>query len=272
VRREPLHSWVVAFIAAACLVPARAQAQLLPPLDEPGATPPLPPVPPPPPPHRTSSLVLGALSLDAFLARPGGSTAQATTGGALASFELAWVTNSRLYDGRYDLLGALGYGGGQVAGELRVDLLLGLRGYFTDAQGPFVRVGLVSHRLDNASFSRDYTAGAGEAGYQYMTPSLSLEVGAQGGLTLRDSALVGGFATLAASQLLMVRAEWQRFYETSGTVVDEVSTRGCVTIRRVVPVCLTFWSDTSPTMQLTESYATLSIGFGAVFTSMTREK
>jgi hypothetical protein len=216
--------------------------------------------------------VLAALSLEAFLARPGGATSQATTGGALASFELFWVTNNRLYDSRYDLLGALGYDGGRAAGELRLDLLFGVRGYFTDAEGPFVRVGLVSHRLDNASFSSDYVAGAGEAGYQYMTSSFSLEVGARGGLTFRDSALVGGFATLAASQLLMVRAEWQRFYETSGTVVDEVSTRGCVTIRRVVPICLAFWSDTSPTMQLTESYATLSVGLGAVLTSMTRER
>jgi hypothetical protein len=150
-------------------------------------------------------------------------------------------------------------------------MLYGVRGYFSDAQGPFVRAGFLSHILGNASFSDSYGAFAGEAGYEYMTRGLGLEVGARSGVTFRGSTLVGAFATLAASEHLVLRAEWQRFYETSGTVVDTVSNRGCVLIRRVVPVCLAVWSDTSPMAPVTFSYAELSVGFGGVFTSMTRE-
>jgi hypothetical protein len=229
-------------------------------------------VPPPaPPPGRTSYLGLGALSLDASVARSAGGASPATAGGALASIEYFSVSNNRLYDGRTYVLGALGYGGGQVEGELRGDLLYGVRGYFSVAQGPFLRGGWVSHLLGNASFSTSYWGFAGESGYEYMTGALAFEVGVQGGGTLRGSVLVGGFATLAASEHVFLRSEWQRFYETSGAVVDEVSNRGCVTIRRIVPICLAVWSETNPTTPGTFSYAELSVGLGGVFTSMTRE-
>jgi hypothetical protein len=178
----------------------------------------------------------------------------------------------RLFDSRMETLAAIGYGGDQVQGELRADLLYGVRGYFSDSQGPFVRAGFLGDFRGSRSFSSSYAAGAGEAGYQYMVGSLGLEIGTQGGLTFRSSALVGAFVNLAASKYVVLRAEWQRFYETSGAVADVLSDRGCVTVARVVPVCLALWSSTSPTSAATYSYGELSVGLGAVFTSMTGQK
>jgi hypothetical protein len=224
-----------------------------------------------PPNWRTSSVAAGSLALDASLAR-NTAGAPTTTPGALASLELFAVTNIRAYEQRLEVLGALGYGGRDVEGEARLDWLLGVRGYVTDSQGPFLRVGWVSHILANHSFATNYAAVAGEAGYQVITPSLGFEVGAQGGVTLRDSALMGGFATLAVSRHVLLRAQWQRFYETSGVVVDEVSTRGCVMVRPAVPVCLAFWSNTGPGGPAADGYAEISVGLGGIFTGMTRAK
>ncbi|MGO9838938.1 MAG: hypothetical protein ACLP1X_32555 [Polyangiaceae bacterium] len=209
-----------------------------------------------------------------------------TTDGLVASSERFVEGNLGVFDLKMGLAGAIGGGSGGVEGDYSLDVLAGVRGYFTGRQGPFARAGFLLDGLGNSALNLSYVGLAGEAGYQYIAPGLSFEVGTLGGYVLggdfgtadggrRDlgeSSLVGAFAWTSVGPVLL-RMEWRRFLPTDGGAylpVDVVSTSGCVVILRAFPFCLDLksfsggvrTSSGAPLAATAASYAGFSVGIG----------
>jgi hypothetical protein len=126
-----------------------------------------------------------------------------------------------------------------VQGELDGRLLYGVRGYFTDWQGPFVRVG-----ADGAAAHLYYSytrLPLAEVGYEYMRGPLAFDAGVTSaygtagrfGLYQASSSdpgsspMAGAFAWFAMSPAY-ARVDWQRVLGPVGTFpIDVVTTSGC---------------------------------------------
>jgi hypothetical protein len=221
------------------------------------------------------------LSLQNTLLRVEGPGGQRTTEGGLASFELALTSNMRSFEVSGLLAGAIGGGGGSggggVEGEFRLDDLLGVRGYFGEHHGPFLRVGAVVRILAYPTFSFHYLGGVGEAGYQFIDQHFGFEIGALGGAavsTVTPAAaavpMLGAFASMTARQAVL-RMEWQHFDPPGATPFDYVAGSGCVVVRRFIPLCLTQWSIVPGGGTGHATYLGLSIGLGGGATATTRE-
>jgi hypothetical protein len=251
-------------LAAMTLAPG-ASAQLLPPAESDEA----PPARAPTPFRRGSGILWGDLALRSSLLHveaPGG---KVTTAGGMASLDFSWILNVRSFEEVLSFAGAIGGGGGGglagVEGELRGDILFGVRGYVTDEQGPFVRAGAVLQDLRYRALTFSYAGGVVQAGYQVIDKRIAFDAGGQvGGTTIGP--LFGGFASLTAGGVVL-RTEWQHFLASNGEQDDFVTNSGCVVIRPVFPLCLTAWSVVAGS-RLEATYAGVSFGIGGGMTFM----
>jgi hypothetical protein len=259
-------------LALAALFAARAaEAQLLPPLEEP----PAPSLPRPPAPFgRTSGFLWIDVSLENALLHVAGAGGQATTEGGLLHADILASINIHSLQQWYELEGDVGGSGGGdglkgVEGDGRLEAYWGVRGYFDDAQGPFVRGGAMGRTLEHRAIQLSYSGFAGEAGYQVIDKKAAFEIGAQAGDTTPYGPLLGGFALLVSGPVLL-RAEWQRFLPSNAAPFDFVTNRGCIVVHAVAALCLTQWSITTAP-QTRASFLGLSIGVGDGAVGMTRD-
>jgi hypothetical protein len=266
-----------AAIATGVTVTSGAAAQLLAPAetDEP------PPKPPPAFLPRSSGTFWIDLSLQNTLLRVEGPGGQRTTEGGLASLEIASTFNVRSLEISSLLAGAIGGGGGSggggVEGEFRLDDRIGVRGYFGEQHGPFLRAGATIRILAYPTFSFHYLGGIGEAGYQFIDKHFGFELGALGGgavSTVTPAAtplpLLGAFASMT-SRPAVLRMEWEHFGPQGVSPFDYVAGSGCVVVHRFIPLCLTQWSLLAGGGGGHATYMGLSIGLGGGFTGTTRE-
>jgi hypothetical protein len=266
------RTFLASFALAALFVPRAAAAQLLPPLE----APPPPPAPrrPPVPFGRTSGFLWFDVSLENALlhvATPGG---QATTEGGLAHIETLASVNVRSFHQWYELEGDIGGSGGGdglkgVEGDGRLEAYWGVRGYFGDSHGPFVRGGAMARALEHRALQFSYSGAAGEAGYQVIDKTMAFEVGGQAGATNPYGPVFGAFALFVGGPVLL-RAEWQHFLPSNGVPFDFLTHRGCVVVHKIAPLCLTQWSIATSS-RIDASFFGLSIGVGDGAAGMTRE-
>jgi hypothetical protein len=137
----------------------------------------------------------------------------------------------------------LGGGTGGFQGEFGARVLVGVRGYFTDWQGPFLRAGIDG---DFGRFFYSYVRfPLGELGYEYIRNRLAFDVGAtaaygsgsfgiyqDGNRDLGGSPIMGAYSWFATDPVY-VRVEWQHVLPPRGgpgsTIpVDVLQTSGCV--------------------------------------------
>jgi hypothetical protein len=123
--------------------------------------------------HKLSSAgwVLMGVSAESERAVTSSGEGWGVTGG-LWSFV---VSNVEWRSSEVGLAAALGGGAGGLRGQLDARLLFGWRGYVTDWQGPFVRVG--GELQTFGSFLTWVSAPAGVVGYELIDPRGALEVG-----------------------------------------------------------------------------------------------
>jgi|HubBroStandDraft_1064217.scaffolds.fasta_scaffold73843_2 hypothetical protein len=298
-RRPSWRSWVCGLASLAVVATSTsAGAQLLPPAED---SPTSPPKPEPPAAwpwglRRASTFEWLDLGVRGSLLHVEGVGGAHTTSGLMASYDHLIEGNLGIFDLKMQFAGALGGGGGGVEGDYSIDMLAGVRGYFTGRQGPFARAGFLLDGLGNNVLNLSYGAAAGEAGYQYIAPGLSLETGALGAYVpagnfgtadggrrdLGESPLVGAFAWTRVWPMIL-RMEWRRFLPTDGGTylpVDVVRASGCVDILRGLPLCLDVesisggarTSSGAPLAATTASYAGLSVGIGGSATRFVSDR
>jgi hypothetical protein len=211
--------------------------------------------------------------------------------GVTGKFSWFLVTNARSISEEGALTAALGGGTGGFQGEFGGRFLLGVRGYFTDWQGPFLRVGIDA---DLGRFFYSYVRlPLGELGYEYIRNGLAFDIGAtaayatsgsfgvyhDGDRDLGGSPITGAYSWLAADPVY-TRVEWQHVLPPRGgpgstLPVDVLQTSGCVGHKLgqwPLMACLDMgWFDglslrpgTGELVSTRGLSATLSIGLGGV--------
>jgi len=164
-----------------------------------------------------------------------------TTLGALLALGLNEDVGIGWFTYAWRLDAALGTGSGGLEMRYAGDLLLGLRAYVTDHQGPLVRIGLISRSDSNDIVDATIVAPlSGEVGYEYVDGDMLFEIVARGGYAtngtwstagatqraLDGSTLVGASAWLV-SRPMSVRVEWWRDLPSAGASFDTASASTC---------------------------------------------
>jgi hypothetical protein len=203
----------------------------------------------PPPPramHRASSAGSMLLGVSTQSARAVASSGAGWS--VMAGLRTDWVTNAEWLSMEGALAAAVGGGSGGLAGRFDARLLAGWRGYVTDWQGPFVRVGGETHLV--GSMLLITTAPAGVVGYELMHRHVAFDVGVRGAFALgasygvyagasrdvSDSPVLGAYAWMVAPP---VRAglQWDRLWpHQQGPLgrapIDDLRASACVAARR----------------------------------------
>jgi hypothetical protein len=199
------------------------------------------------------------------------------------------VANAEAFSEEVGLDAALGGGNGGVAGQLDARLLIGWRGYVTDFQGPFLRVGpevqLFGSPLAFVSLP------SGVIGYELVDNRVAFDVGLHGAFALSeiygvyagasrdvsDSPVFGAYAWLIARPV-QASLRWDRLWPDGqgpfGTApIDEVRASGCMaTGRFALILCANFDIVSGPAavaghpgfFGTTEIAPSISLGFGGV--------
>jgi hypothetical protein len=222
-----------------------------------------------------------------------------TTARAVASSQSFWdvtvgvstysVSNAESLSEELAFVGTVGGGTGGLEGQLDARFLVGWRGYVTDWQGPFVRIGAEDRQF--GSFLTFVSLPAGRIGYEIIDNGLALDVGLEGAFDasatygvysgaprdVSDSPTFGAFAWLVARPV-QVGIRWDRLVPHNdgllgGTPIDDLGTNGCIGWwRRALFVCANFEVTSGPAALPTTSSLfgttafsqTLSVGIGFV--------
>jgi hypothetical protein len=196
--------------------------------------------------HRASSagwFVLG-VSSETVRAVSASSAGWSVTGGVWGD----GVSNAEGLSMETAFAAAIGGGQGGVQGQLDARLLYGWRGYVTDWQGPFVRVGVDGRQF--GSYLSSMAVPAGVAGYELVDGRVAFDVGVHGAFAesasfsvysggsrdVSDSPVLGAYAWMIAHP---IRAElrWDRLWphnqEPLGHApIDDVGASACITAGR----------------------------------------
>jgi hypothetical protein len=199
------------------------------------------------------------------------------------------VSNVEGFSEEVGLNAALGGGNGGVAGQLDARLLMGWRGYVTDFQGPFVRVGpevqLFGSPLAFVSLP------SGVIGYELVDGRIAFDVGLHGAFALSeiyavysgatrdvsDSPVFGAYAWLIARPA-QASLRWDRLWPhgqgpIDAAPIDDVRASACLATGRLALIlCANFDIVSGPaavaghagffgTSEITPS---ISLGFGGV--------
>jgi hypothetical protein len=213
--------------------------------------------------------------------------------------EASWfsLTNLRLVSYEDAFTAAAGGGTGGFLGKLSGRALLGVRGYFTDWDGPFARVGA------DMSFARFYSylrVPLAALGYEHIRGRLAFDIAVtgayatsgsfgiykDGGRDLGGSPVVGAYSWLA-SDPVFARLEWQRLFPPAGgpgstLPIDVVQSSSCIARRfGAWPLMVCFdvglydgrslrpgTGDLIPTLGISEG---ISVGLGGVGTGASGE-
>lgn len=207
------------------------------------------------------------------------------TGGLWTSF----VNNVEGRSSETALSAAIGGGPGGLAGQLDARFLVGWRGYVTDWQGPFVRVGVESQAF--GSFLTFLSAPAGVAGYELIAGRLAIDVGLHGAFAasagyqvysgasrdVSDSPVFGPYAWMIAGPA-QAGLRWDRLWPHDAALlghdpIDDLRTSACVAAGPFALVlCANLdiisgpvWVASRPHLFETTGFAqSISVGFGAV--------
>jgi hypothetical protein len=239
--------------------------------------------------HRASAARSFLLGMNADTSRVVASSGSAwgVTGGLWAS----WVTNAEWLSGEGSFAAALGGGSGGLAGQLDARLLFGWRGYVTDWQGPFVRVGVESQLF--GSFLSFVSLPAGVIGYELMDDRVAFDMGLHGAFAesagyrvdagalrdLSDSPVLGAYAWVIAPRV-QTGLRWDRLWpHDQGPLgrapIDDLRASACVAARRsAVMVCANLDLTSGPAavtssaalLRTTGIEQSISFGFGGVGT------
>ncbi len=198
--------------------------------------------------HRESSAGLFLLGVRAETSRAVASSQDSwgVTGG-LWTFG---VTNVEGLSKETGLAAAIGGGPGGLRGQLDARLLIGWRGYVTDWQGPFVRVG-VEYRAFG-SFLSFLSAPAAVVGYELVENRVAFDVGLHGAFAasggygvysgssrdVSDSPMFGAYAWMITSPV-QAGIRWDRLWPHNQaplgqTPIDDLRTSACVALGRLV--------------------------------------
>jgi hypothetical protein len=239
--------------------------------------------------HRASGTRSFLLGLDAETARV--VTSSGRGWGVIGGLWASWVTNAEWLSGEGSLAAALGGGSGGLAGQLDARLLFGWRGYVTDWQGPFVRVGVESQLF--GSFLTLVSLPAGVVGYELMDDRVAFDVGLHGAFAesagyrvdagasrdLSDSPLLGAYAWMIAPPV-QTGFRWDRLWphnqvSLGQAPIDDLRGSACVAARRsVLMVCANLDLTSGPAavttsaalLRTTGIEPSISFGFGGVGT------
>jgi hypothetical protein len=201
------------------------------------------------------------------------------------------VSNIEWRSSETGLAAAIGGGAGGLEGQLDARLLIGWRGYVTDWQGPFVRVGAESQAF--GSFLAWASVPAGVVGYELIDGRFALDVGLHGAFAasagyevyrgsprdVSDSPVFGAYAWMIAGPV-QAGLRWDQLWPHNQAPlghapVDDLRTSACVAMGRfalllcanldmisgaaVVPAGAALFETTGIAQSI-------SVGFGAVGT------
>lgn len=239
--------------------------------------------------HRASGTGSFLLGLNAETVRAVASSGSGwgVTGGLWTS----WVTNAEWLSGEGSIAAALGGGSAGLAGQLDARLLFGWRGYVTDWQGPFLRVGGETQLFGSALSIVSVPAGV--VGYEVMDDRIAFDVGLHGAFAesagyrvyagasrdFSDSPVVGAYAWMVAPPA-QAGLRWDRLWPHDQAAlgqapIDDLRASACVAARRFVLMVCANLDMTSGPAAVTASAALLrttgieqsiSFGFGDVGT------
>ena len=182
----------------------------------------------------------------------------ADTARAVASSQDRWGVTGGLWEYRVasieglsmetGLAAAIGGGQGGLQGQLLGRFLIGWRGYVTNWQGPFVRVGAEVQSF--VSFLSFLSAPAGVVGYELVENRVAFDVGLHGAFVasggygvydgasrdVSDSPMFGAYAWVIAGTV-QAGIRWDRLWPHNqgplGQVpIDDLRTSTCVGARR----------------------------------------
>jgi hypothetical protein len=196
--------------------------------------------------HRASSAKLLLLGVSAQTSRAVASSQDGwgVTGGLWTS----GIANVEGLSSETALAAAIGGGQGGLRGQLDARFLLGWRGYVTDWQGPFVRIGPEIQSL--GSFLSFLSAPAGVVGYELVANRVAFDVGLHGAFIadgsygvykdasrdLSDSPVFGAYAWMISGPA-EAGVRWARFWPHNQgplgqTPIDDLRTSACLAARR----------------------------------------
>jgi len=203
----------------------------------------------PPPPramHRVSNA--GALFLGVSAASARAVATSSDTWSVTGGISGCRVANLEWRSTEANFAAAIGGGRGGLTGQLDGRLLFGWRGYVTDWQGPFVRVGYEG-RLFGSSLPF-LSIPAGVVGYEVIDGRIALDVGLHGAFAesafygvyrgasrdVSDSPLFGAYAWMIAPPI-QAGLLWDRLSpHDSGPLghapIDDVRTSACIAAGR----------------------------------------
>jgi hypothetical protein len=224
---------------------------------------------------------------------------RAETARAVASSHDSWgvtgglwaygVTNVEGVSTETGLAAAIGGGRNGLQGQLDLRFLIGWRGYVTDWQGPFVRVGVASQYF--GSFLSFVSAPAGVVGYELVENRVALDVGVHGAFAasggydvyngasrdVSDSPMFGAYAWMIAGPV-QAGIRWDRLWPhdqgpLGATPIDDLGTSTCVAAGRfALVVCANLDITSGPAavpaipalFGTTEVVQSISLGLGGV--------
>ncbi len=187
------------------------------------------------------------------------------------------------------LAAAIGGGQGGLRGQLVARYLIGWRGYVTDWQGPFVRVGAESQSF--VSYLSFLSAPAGVVGYEFIKDRVAFDVGLHGAFAasggygvysgasrdVSDSPVFGVYGWMIAGTV-QAGIRWDRLWpHDQGPLgrapIDDVVTSTCLGARRfALIVCANLDIASGPVavpgtpalFGTTAIVQSISLGFGDV--------
>jgi hypothetical protein len=237
--------------------------------------------------YRASSARMFLLGVSAQTSRAVASSRDSwgVTGGLWTSA----VTSVEALSMETALAAAIGGGQGGLRGQLDARFLLGWRGYVTDWQGPFVRVG--PEIQSSSSFLSFLSAPAGVVGYELVDSRVAFDVGLHGAFVangtygvykgasrdVSDSPMFGAYAWVITGPA-RAGLRWDRLWpHDQGTLghtpIDDVRTSACLAARRFALIlCANLDITSGPAaipsvpalFETTGVVQSVSLGFGDV--------
>lgn len=201
--------------------------------------------------HRASfaSWFLVGVSAEATRAVASSQDGWGVTGGLWAT----QVVNVEGLSMETGLAAAIGGGQGGLRGQLVARYLVGWRGYVTDWQGPFVRVGAESQSFD--SYLSFLSVPVGVVGYEVIEDRVAFDVGLHGAFAasggygvyrgasrdVSDSPVLGAYAWIIAGPA-QAGIRWDRLLpHDEGPLgrapIDDLVTSACFATRVALVVC-----------------------------------
>jgi hypothetical protein len=208
-------------------------------------------------------------------------------GGLWTSF----VGNLEWRSSELGLAAAIGGGRAGLTGQLDARYLVGWRGYVTDWQGPFVRVG-VDSQFVASSFLTLLSVPAAVVGYEVIEDGLAFDVGLHGAFALggeysvyrgssrdvSDSPVLGAYAWMIAGPV-QTGVQWDRLWPHNQAAlghdaIDNIRTSACVGAaqRFALLLCATLGLTSGPAalpagpglFETTAIVQSLTVGYGFV--------